>query len=141
MSTNSEAELKIAATDARVKDALDHARTTAQELYQALTDSAALRGGSIRADLETLPMKAKAIAESLKVSLGVQSVEVKKSVEEASAYLEASGARIAEALRSSGQAAEISIQQAIIDARTSVEKISEAVAAKRASVCGSNEKK
>jgi hypothetical protein len=46
-------------------------------------------------------------------------------------YLEATATHAAEALKSSGHAAETSIQQAIADARASTQKISEGVAAKR----------
>lgn len=131
MSATARAESTTAAPHARVKDALDHTRTAAQELHGALSDAAAKRGGAIKSDIEAIPLKAKAIADSLRSSLGAQSAATKRSLSEAMTYLEATGTHATEAIKSSGQTAERSIQQAITDARASVQKISEAVAAKR----------
>ena len=91
-------------TEARteVDAALDHARAAAQDLHAALTDAVAKQGGAI------------------KTTMG-----------EAVTYLEATATRIAEALQASGHAAEVAIQQAVVDARASVQSISEAVAALR----------
>jgi hypothetical protein len=131
VSATARAESTTAAPHARVKDALDHTRTAAQELHGALSDAAAKRGGAIKSDIEAIPLKAKAIADSLRSSLGAQSAATKRSLSEAMTYLEATGTHATEAIKSSGQTAERSIQQAITDARASVQKISEAVAAKR----------
>jgi hypothetical protein len=115
----------------QVRDALDHARASAQELHGALTDAVTRHGGVIRDELAALPMKARAIADSLGHSLETQNVVTKQSIDEAVTYLDATQTHIAEALKSSGQAAESLIQRAIVDARESVQKISEAVAARR----------
>jgi hypothetical protein len=115
----------------KVKDALDHARAAAQELHGALSDAAAKRGGAIKGDLESIPIEARAIAESIGSSLGAQNAAAKHSLAEAATYLQATAAHATEALKSSGRAAETSIWNAITDARASVQKISEAVAAKR----------
>ena len=69
MSATAHAHSTTAAPHTRVKDALDHARAAAQELHGALSDAAAKRGGAIKADLEAIPHKARAIADSLKASL------------------------------------------------------------------------
>jgi len=132
MSMTAEPRLKSVAPKPTVKDALDHARAAAQELHGALSDAAAKRGGAIKADLEVIPAKARAIVESLGHSLVVQNAAAKKSLGEAVTYLEATGKHAGEALRSSGHAAENAVQRAISDARASVQKISEAVAARRA---------
>jgi hypothetical protein len=120
------------APETKIKDALDHARTAAQELHAALSDAAAKHGGALRADIEAIPLMSKAIVESLKNSLGLQNESTRKSVAEAVTFLEATGTHAAEALRSSGEDAVNSIQRAIADARASAQKISEAVAEKRA---------
>lgn len=133
MSTATETHTKTAAPHASVKDALDHARAAAQELHGALTDAAAKRGGAIKAELQAVPLKATAITESIKSSVSKQNAAAKQSLGDAVTYLEATTAHAAEALKSSGRAAENSIQQAIADARASAQKISEAVAAKRSS--------
>jgi hypothetical protein len=120
-----------AETPTRVKDALDNARVAAQDLHRALSDAAAQRGGAIKADLETVPPKVKAIAASIAASLDAQSAAAKNSLGEAVTYLEATGTHVTDALKNSGAAALTSIQQAVADARASVQKISEAVAEKR----------
>ena len=50
--------------DPKVKDALDHVRTAAQELHGAMSDAAAKRAGATKADLEAFAQKAKAVTES-----------------------------------------------------------------------------
>jgi len=115
----------------KVRDALDHARAVAQELHGALTDAVAKRGGVIKGDLESVTHDTKVIADSIRSSLGAQNAATKRYIEEAVTHLEATAAHATEALKSSGRAAETSIQQAISTARAAVQKISEAVAAKR----------
>ena len=123
---------KTVVQHATTKDALDHARAAAQELHGALSDAAAKRGGAIKADIEALPVKAEALATSIRTSVDAQNAATSKSLSLAVTYLGATGAHIAEALKGSGQAAANSIQRAIADARSSVQTITEAVAAKRA---------
>ena len=118
--------------DTNVKDALDHIRAATQELHGAISDAAAKRGGVAKADLEALAQKAKAAAESAKGSLSAQHDAAKKHLADAVTHLEATQKQITESLKSSGQAFQTSVQKALADARASVQKVSEAVAAKRA---------
>jgi hypothetical protein len=118
--------------DVRVRDALDHARAAAQDLHAALTDAVARRGGAVRADFEALPLKARAIAEQVGHSLEIENIIARHALGEALTLLDATHNDIAGALKTSGQATEALIRQAIADARKSVDKISEAVAARRA---------
>ncbi len=124
MATQTEARTEVDA-------ALDHARAAAQDLHAALTDAVAKQGGAIKEDLDALPAKARAIIDSISLSAAAQNVVTKKTMGEAVTYLEATATRIAEALQASGHAAEVAIQQAVVDARASVQSISEAVAALR----------
>ena len=124
MATQTEARTEVDA-------ALDHARAAAQDLHAALTDAVAKQGGAIKEDLDALPAKARAIVDSISRSAAAQNVVTKKTMGEAMTYLEATATRIAEALQASGHAAEVAIQQAVVDARASVQSISEAVAAHR----------
>ncbi len=124
MSTTAEAH-------AKVKDALCHARAAAQELHDALSDAVVKHGEVIRSDLEALPVKARAIADSIGSSLDAQATATKQTVGEAVTYLQATAGHAAQALNNSGHEAEHSFRHAILDARASVQKISEAVAAKR----------
>lgn len=141
MSITVEVPGAITPPNTRVKEALDHVRAAAQELHGALTDTAAKRGGAVKADLEAIPGKAKAIAESISALIGEQSAAAKKLLGEAVTFLDAAGTEVAEALKSSGRGAETAVQRAIMDARASVQKISEAVAAKRSVAASPNPKK
>jgi len=125
----------------KVKDALDHVRTAAQELHAAISDAAAKRGGAVKADIEAVSQKAKAVAESAKATIGQQNEAAKKHLTEAVAALEATQKHAAEALKSSGHAFETAIQQIVADTRTSVQKISEAVAEKRSAESAKSPKK
>jgi len=117
--------------DSKVKDALDHVRADAQELHAKISDAAAKQGGAIKADLEGLSQKAKTVRESIKGSIGAQNEATKKHLTEALTHIEATQKHAAEALKSSGQAFQTSIRKVVADARVSVQKLSEAVAAKR----------
>lgn len=115
----------------KVKDALDHVREAAQELHGVISDAAAKRGGAVKADLEAVSQKAKAATESVKASLSAQNEATKKYLAETVTHLEAVQKHAAEGLKSSGQAFQTSIKKVVADARASVQKISEAIAAKR----------
>jgi hypothetical protein len=117
--------------DIKVKDALDHVRAAAQELHVAISDAAAKRGGAVKADLEAVSQKAKAVTESVKSSITGQNDAAKKHLADAVTHLEATQKHVAESLRSSGQAFQTSVAKVLADARASVQKVSEAVAAKR----------
>lgn len=119
------------AAEAKVKDALDHVRASAQELHGAMSDAAAKRAGATKADLEALAQKAKAVTEFAKASINSQNEAAKKHLTEAVGKLEATQKHLAEGAKSSGQAFETSVRKAVADARASVQKVSEAIAAKR----------
>jgi hypothetical protein len=120
--------------DSKMKDALDHVRAEAQELHGKISDAAAKRGGAIKADVEAVAQKAKAVTESIKGSIGAQNAATKEHLKEAVTHLEATQKHAAEALKSSGQAFQTSARKVLADTRASVQKLSEAVAAKRAAV-------
>ena len=117
--------------DTQVKDAVDQARTAAQELHKAISDAAAKRGGAAKADLEAVPLKAKAAIDSIKGSVAAQNEVAKKRLGEAVTYLEATRKHAAEGAKASGREFQTSVRQTISDARAAVQKVSEAVAAKR----------
>ena len=117
--------------DKKIKDALDHIREAAQELHGAISDAAAKRGGAVKADLEAVSQKAKAVTQSVKDSVSAQHDATKKHLTEAITNLETMQKHAAEGLLSSGQAFQTSVKKVVADARASVQKISEAIAAKR----------
>jgi ElaB/YqjD/DUF883 family membrane-anchored ribosome-binding protein len=118
--------------DTKVRDSLDHVRASAQELHGAISDAAAKHGGAIKADLEAVGKKAKTVMESVKSSVGARSTAAKKDLKEAVTHLEAVQKHAAAGLKSSGQAFQASVRQTLAEARASVQKLSEAVAADRA---------
>ena len=115
----------------KTKDALDNVRAAAQELHGAISDAAAKRGGAAKADLEAVSQKAKAATEFVKAAIGAQQQATKKHLEEAVTHLDAMQKHAAEGLKSSGQVFDTSIRKAVADARASVQKVSEAIAAAR----------
>jgi hypothetical protein len=117
--------------DTKVKDAVDKARAAAQELHRAISDAAAKQGGAVKADLEAVPQKARAAIESIKGSAAAQNEAAKKRLTEAVTYLEATGKHAAEGVKSSGKQFQTAVRQTIADSRAAVQKVSEAVAAKR----------
>jgi len=117
--------------DTQVKDAVDHVRAATQELYKAISDAAAKRGGAAKADLEAVPKIAKATIDSIKSSAATQNDVTKKRLTEAASYLDASAKHAAEGLKSSGKEFQTAVRQTIADARAAAQKASEAVAAKR----------
>jgi len=117
--------------DKKAKDALDQIRKGEQELHKALSDAAAKRGGATKADLEAIPQKAKAVAESIKSAVGTQNEAAKKHLKEAATYLEGVQKNAAEGLKRDGDAFQTSVRKSLADARASIQRVSEAVAAKR----------
>jgi hypothetical protein len=110
---------------------LDQIRAAAQQLHAAISDAAAKRGGAIKSDLEAVGQKAKSVTDSVKASIAAQNETTKKRLTEAVTDLEAVQKHAAEGLKGSGQALQASIRQTLADARASVQKVSEALAAKR----------
>jgi hypothetical protein len=117
--------------DAKVKDALDQVRAATQELHGAISDAAAKRGVAAKADLEAISKKAKTAMDSAKASMAMQNEATKKDLSDAVTYLQATQKDIAASLKTSGQAYQASVMKAAADARASVQKVSEAVAARR----------
>jgi hypothetical protein len=127
--------------ETQIKDALDHVRSGVQELHGAISDAAAKRGGAVKADIEVILPKAKAVTESIKGSMGTQKDATKKALTEAVTYLEATQKHASESLKSSGQAFQSSVREALADARAASQKVSEAVAAKRSATSTKTPKK
>ena len=66
--------------------------------------------------------------------MSAQNETTKKHLKEAVTDLEAMQKHAAEAMKTSGQAFQVSMRQTLADARASVQKVSEAVAAERSAV-------
>jgi hypothetical protein len=125
--------LKSAPTrvDPKVKSAIDNVRAAAQQLHGAISDAMTKRGGATKADLEAFGQKLKSVTDSAKATVNNQNATVKKNMSDAVAQLEATQKRVNDGLKASGAKVQTSVRQALADARASVQKISEAVAAQR----------
>ena len=117
--------------DPSIKSAIDHVRAAAQELHGAISDAMTKRSGATKADLEAFGQKVKTVADSAKNTLNSENAAVKKHMSDAVAHLEATQKRVNDGLKATGDKFQTSVQQALADARASVQKISEAVAAQR----------
>jgi acetyl-CoA carboxylase carboxyltransferase component len=128
------------ALDPNVKTALDHVRTAAQELHGAISDAMTKRGGATKADLQSFGQKIKTVTDSAKNTLSTQNATAKKKMNDAVTKLESTQQRINDGLKASGDKVQTSVRQALADARASVQKISEAVAAQRSAASGKTSK-
>jgi len=122
-------------SEAAVRDALDHARTATQELHQTISRTLAKRASTSKAEVEGAIRKAKEAAESTRSAVGARQGtaqdEVKKQLMAAVGKLDAAEKHAAESFKSSGDAFHTALGKALADARSSVQDISEAVAAHR----------
>ena len=119
-------------TAAAVRDALGHARVATQELHQAISGILAKGARATKAEVEGVIQKAKAAADSaMRARQEVHQEAIKKQLSEAIDKLQAAEKHATESLRNSGEAFHASLGKALADARASVQKISEAVAARR----------
>jgi flagellar biosynthesis/type III secretory pathway protein FliH len=89
------------------------------------------RGGATKADLEAFGQKVKTVTDSAKSTLNTQNATVKKQMTDAVTQLEATQKIVNDGMKATGDKLQTSVRQALQDARASVQKISEAVAAQR----------
>lgn len=118
--------------EAKVKDAIDNLRSAAQDLHRQITDAAARKSGATKADLAALTEKAKSLAKSVKASIDIQQGNVAKHLTDAITHLEATQANLSDSLKATGAGFDASVKKVLVEARASVQKLSEAVAEKRA---------
>ena len=118
--------------EAKVKDAIDNLRSAAQDLHKQITDAAARKSGATKADLAALTEKAKSLAKSVKASIDIQQGNVAKHLTDAITHLEATQANLSDSLKATGAGFDASVKKVLVEARASVQKLSEAVAEKRA---------
>src|SRR5258706_317757 len=114
--------------DAKVKDALDKVRASAQELHAAISDAAAKRGGAMKVDLEIVQKKAKAGADSARSSMAAQNDAAKKHLGEAVKRLEAGQKDAAEGLKAPGRTFQTAVRETPAHARASAQETHPAVA-------------
>lgn len=118
--------------EAKVKDAIDNLRSAAQDLHKQITDAAARKSGTTKADIAALTEKAKSLAKSAKASIDTQQGNVAKHLTDAVEHLEATQANLSDSLKATGTALDTSVKKVLAEARASVQELSEAVAEKRA---------
>lgn len=127
--------------ETQVKDAIDQVRAAAQDLHKAISDAAAKSGGAARADLEAVPMKAKAAIDSIKSSGATENAAARKHLDAAVTFFEATRKHAADGAKASGKEFQTAVRQTIADARAAVQQVSEAVAAKRTAAATAGAKK
>jgi gas vesicle protein len=118
--------------ETKVKDAIDNLRSAAQDLHKQITDAAAKKSGATKADLTALTEKAKSLVQSAKASINTQQGNVAKHLTDAVKHLEATQANLSDSLKATGTAVDTSVKKVLAEARASAQKLSEAVADKRA---------
>ncbi|HTS81750.1 MAG TPA: hypothetical protein VMH40_14210 [Myxococcaceae bacterium] len=118
-------------TMTKTPDPLSKARAAAQELHAALSDAATKQGGAVKADLEAVQQKTRALMDSLKTSVNAQQEAARKHLKEAIAKLDTAQKHAMEGAKSFGQAFEASVRKTVADARASAQHISEALAEER----------
>ena len=116
---------------AKVKDAIDHLRSDAQELHKSISDAAAKRNGATKAEIAALGEKAKAVAQSAKAAIDAEQGNAAKHLTDAVNHLEATQAHLSESMKATGAAFDTSVKKVLMEARASVQNISEAVAERR----------
>ena len=124
----------MATAETRVHDALDNMRSAAQGLHQSISNAAAKRGGALKSDLEDISKKTKTVMDSIKSSMTGENEVAKGHLSEAIRHLEAAQKHASDGLKSSGRAFDASVKHTLSDARTTAQKLSEAVAAKRSAL-------
>ena len=122
--------------EAKVKDSIDHLRSAAQDLHKSISDAAAKRSGATKAEIAALSEKAKAVAQSAKASIDAKQGNAAKHLTDAVNHLEATQAHLSESLKATGVAFDTSVKKVLMEARASVQKISEAVAERRTATSG-----
>jgi len=114
-------------------EALERVRAAAQELHLALGDAAAKGDEAVRADLQDLPQKAKALVDSLQRSRDEEGGDTASlQLDEAVRFLEEMQRHGNESLAATGAALRTGLRQTMSDARDAVQKIGEALATKSA---------
>jgi exonuclease VII small subunit len=117
--------------DTKVKDAPEHVRAATQELHASISDAVTKKGGATKADLEAFGQKVKTVTQSAKSTIGTPTEAAKKHLNDAVTKLEATQKQVNESLKTSGEAFQTSARKVLADARASVQKVSEALAAAR----------
>jgi exonuclease VII small subunit len=118
--------------EAKVKDAIEHLRSATQDLHKSISDAAAKRSGVTKADVAALAEKTKSVVRSAKATIDTQKGNVAKHLTDAVKHLEATQANLSDSLKAAGTTLDTSVKKGLMEARASAQKISEAVAEKRA---------
>jgi hypothetical protein len=118
--------------EAKVKDAIDNMRSAAQDLHKQIIDAAAKKSGATKADIAALTEKAKSLAKSVRASIDTQQGNVAEHLNDAIKHLEATQANLSDSLKATGAGFDTSVKKVLAEARASVQRLSEAVAERRA---------
>jgi ElaB/YqjD/DUF883 family membrane-anchored ribosome-binding protein len=120
----------------KARDALDEARTKAQELHRAIIGALSNGVAAARSEVESVLKKAQESADFAEAAMkiGYRAGETRQQLQQAIDRLEDVRKSASASLQSSGAEFRESLSKALAEARTSVQLISEAVASKRAEI-------
>jgi ElaB/YqjD/DUF883 family membrane-anchored ribosome-binding protein len=126
----------IGKAGAKARDALDDARTKAQELHGAIINALSSGAEGAKSTVESVVKKAEESADLAKTAmkLGYRAGEIRQQLQQAVDRLEDVRKSASEGQRSSGKEFRDSLTKALAEARASVQHITEAVAAKRSEI-------
>ena len=119
--------------DTKTQDPLQRVRAAAQELHAALSDAAVRDGHLLADDLKSVATKLKDVAVALEGAISEQTEVTRQHLGEAATWLDATQKHLEESLASKGEGLQAAVRKTLVDARAVVEKLSEALAAKRSS--------
>ena len=119
-----------------MQDDLDRVRDATQQLHQAISSLLAKRAAATRVDAEDFIRQAKASAElaysAMRSRYDVAEEQIKKNLEEAGEKQRGAQKEAARSLETSGEECRAFLTSALAEASAAAQKVSEAVAAKRA---------
>ena len=115
------------------QDALDRARSEAQDLHKKLEASTAKDHAALRADVEHAAAQAKNVAESLKAVGEGQRADAKQHVQDAIAHLEDAAKHVRDVAGASEAELEKTNLAILEKTRKALQSLSEAVASQRSS--------
>jgi ElaB/YqjD/DUF883 family membrane-anchored ribosome-binding protein len=120
----------------KARDTLDEARGKAQELHSAIIQALSSGAEAARSEVEAVVQKAQESADLAKaaMTLGYRAGEIRQQLQQAVDRLEDVRDCASRSVKGSGTEFRDSLTKALAEARSSVQHISEAVAAKRAEI-------
>ena len=114
-----------------IKDALDRARSDAQDLHKKLEANTAKDHAALRADVENAAAQAQKLAASLRTAVEGQRADAKQHLEDAAAQLEDAAKHVRDAAGASEAQLKQTNRAMLAKTRVALQSLSRAVASLR----------